>query len=577
MNGAKALLVFSSFLFSIAVMHAEEEEEERFARRVRAHLIINDSPSAVEEALRSLLMYPHSSFLQASYISALARFGDERKMIEAWESYVMQFPDKELDRELIEVMAWGILQKAAHSSSIIMRQMALLAALFSQDAKGVVILRNAMHDSNYAVRAVAVKMSSHFRDQKLIDEVKRLFKEERVWIVRQEVIKAVGKMKIKELRSGLESFIASDERHMIEKALAITSLLELFDAIEPLNIVQLTKSKRAGLRQLVCQAIAHFNYTPGIDSLLALSQDSNCDVRIAAWQALGQMNRAEVQDIVAVYEVQEFNYKVAISAAWVLMLHSSEKGEEIMRKYINSPQRQERLLAASALAMTAPYGMPLILEQFHTHEDPMVRLNLALGMIGQRQSTFLATECIRDLLAANQEPWSTTEVGIFRIISNQHIKNKEEQHAAPEVENQLIRLELLNLLAMLKAPGTQEAIRSYLRDSSTEISALAAASLLSEGDASAILLVQQLLTDPQAKIRLQAALILSMWSREESAIQTLEEEYTKSGSELKARIVEGIGRIGSVRSVPFLLTVIKEPSQTLRLIAAIALIQCLNH
>ena len=76
---------------------------------------------------------------------------------------------------------------------------------------------------------------------------------------------------------------------------------------------------------------------------------------------------------------------------------------------------------------------------------------------------------------------------------------------------------------------------------------------------------------------MQAALILSLWNREESAIQALEEGFALSDCDQKARILEGLGRIGSTRSVPFLINVLKEQSQTLRLIAAMALIQCLNH
>jgi HEAT repeat protein len=136
---------------------------------------------------------------------------------------------------------------------------------------------------------------------------------------------------------------------------------------------------------------------------------------------------------------------------------------------------------------------------------------------------------------------------------------------------------LLNLLAILKAPETQQAIREYLMERSWEISATAAALLLTEGDESSIELVQQLLQDGQPRVRLQAALILSLWSREESAIQALEEGYQNSDWELKARILEGLGRIGSTRSIPFLINVLKEPSQTLRLIAAMALIECLTH
>ena len=175
------------------------------------------------------------------------------------------------------------------------------------------------------------------------------------------------------------------------------------------------------------------------------------------------------------------------------------------------------------------------------------------------------------------EKWSQVRVGMFEAIINKPSPLNRDSLTTAETDHQLLRLELLNLLAMLKVPDTESVIRKYLNERSSEISATAAILLLTEGDEAAIELVQQLLQDTQPRVRLQAALILSLWSREESAIQVLEEGYVKSDWEMKGKILEGIGRIGATRSIPFLIEVLKEPSQTLRLIGAMALIQCLNH
>lgn len=556
-------------------------EPDQLARRIQAHLTISDSAAAVEEAQQALSVYPREASLHEGLIRALARLGSEKELLKAWDVYVQLFPRQASNRELIEEMAWGILNKASHSSSLVMRQMALLAAFFSQEAKGVSILYQAMHDPNYAIRAVAVKLASHFRDQKLLEEVVRLFKEEKVWVVRQKVLEAVGKMKVSLLRPDLEALIASDESLPAEKVLAIAALLELIDTVNRVEIEKLAASNRSGLRQLACQLIAHFQSDRDLDQLLLFAGDYQPDVRFQAYQALGQLKPLNKQNPLIIEAarrgIKDQNYRVALSAAWLLTLYEPQEGQQAFIRHLQDERREVRALAASALAATGPYGITLALDQFRTHSDPYVRLNLALGLIGLRQATNEASACVKTMLVADKEKWSTMEAGLFRAIVNKPLKANEDPVSTPEIENQLLRLELLNLLAVLKSPGIDKAICDLLTERSWEISATASVLLLTEGDESALEIIKGHLHDRDPRLRLQTALILSLWGREESAIQALEEGYPGSDRDTQARILEGLGRIGSMRSVPFLINVLHEPSQTLRLIAAMALIQCLNH
>lgn len=571
---------FAFFALAVCILHAAADEEF-LARRVQAHLAIGDLPEAVAQARFALVKYPQSAILHPCYIQALARLGDERRMLQAWAAYIKLFPDQSLNRELIEEMSWGVLNKASQSSSLVMRQMALLAAFFSQEAKGVNILAQAMRDSNYAIRAMAAKMAGHYRDHKLTEEIKRLFVNEKVWVVRQKVIEAAGKMKITALRKDLETLIASDQSLPAEKVVAIASLLEIVDGVNRTEIERLSSSNRSGLRQLACQAIVHYQSMRDLDCLLSLSRDPHPDVRLEAIQAIGQLRPLDPENVVvemARRGVQDANYQVAASAAWLLTLYVPEEGGRIFARQLNHERGEARALAAAALGATGKYGAAFAADQFQKHSDPYVKLNLALGLIGLRQSHQKeAAHFLSHMLLAEKEKWHRLETGIFHAIVNKPPSNTADPLTTPEIDNQLLRLELLNLLAILKAPEAQQAIRDYLSERAWEISATAAALLLTEGDEAAIDIVKQLLQDPLPRVRLQAALILSLWSREESAIQTLEEGYAASDWDLKARILEGLGRIGSMRSVPFLIDVLKEPSQTLRLIAAMALIQCLNH
>ena len=81
-----------------------------------------------------------------------------------------------------------------------------------------------MKDSNSGLRAISVELASHLHDYKLIQEIERLFHEEKVWEVRKNVIKAIGSIKIRELASSLEELIGSDTSTLEREAPSRTSL-----------------------------------------------------------------------------------------------------------------------------------------------------------------------------------------------------------------------------------------------------------------------------------------------------------------------------------------------------------------
>jgi HEAT repeat protein len=533
---------------------------------------------ARQESCEAISAYPNAASLHEVHLIALAQLGEEQAMLKAWDRYAALFPDKALNRDLLEKMAWGVLQKAKGASSLTVRLASLIAAYFSQDARGVAILQQGMRESNVILRAAAVELAGHFRDEKLKTEMKRLWQEERVWIVKQKVIQSIGKMKMTEWRSSLESLIASDQALAEEKAAAIQAWVHLSEDLRREDIVRLVASNRMGLRLLACQLIAHFQSLRDSDQLLVLATDSHENVRSAALQALGILRPHEKIVIPAIEKyVLDKSPKVAITASWVLMLYDRVKGQGALEPYLLHPRREIRLLAAAALNAAGRYGVDLAVRHVTTSSDPYVRLNLALGLIGQREAVDKALDILYLGVTENRDRWIWKDEGLFRCLTPRGKKEMENPTVTPEMENQLARLEVLNVLCFLKHPHAQEAIRKNLLERTWGLSGVASALLLTEGDEAAVDLVRHLLEDENSKIRVQAALILSLWSREEEAIKVLEENYWEANRELKERILEGIGRIGSITSIPFLLEVLKEPSQTLRIIAATALIQCLNH
>jgi HEAT repeat protein len=575
-------IFFVCIILSVSLLALENlSSEEALVKRVYAHLTIKDYDGACKEARAAARSYPDSKSIRQATIKALAKAGDEKSMSNHWRILVKKFPEEHSNRELLECMAWGVLERGANSSSPMVRVMAMLGAFFSQDTKGIAILKKNLRDSNSFLRSIALQLSSNLHDAPLRDEVLRRFKTENTWSTRLEAIKAVGKMKICETCEDLVAIISSDHSSAEEKAAAIEALVTITEEIDREKIQVLVKSNRAGLRLLACELLVHFEQRDDVDLLLPLLKDYHAEVRAEALQALGLLRVASIEghstaDLAGTLIADPDPY-VSVAAAWVLTLHEPAQGHKFFRELLRHKESDVRLLAAAALSATGKYGAPLLCEAFKSNADPYVRMNLALGMIGQRIDTTLACDCLYSGLSKEKERWMLVEKGIFQVLAPSKLKHDEAIPNYPEVMDQRVRLNILNTLAILHYPNAQQGIKDFLQERTWGISGLASVLLLTEGDETAVDLVQGLLKDPNHKVKVQASLILALWGRGENAIRVLEEAYPTADRELKEKILEGIGRVGAPSSLPFLAGRLQESYQTLRIIAASALLECLYH
>jgi HEAT repeat protein len=169
------------------------------------------------------------------------------------------------------------------------------------------------------------------------------------------------------------------------------------------------------------------------------------------------------------------------------------------------------------------------------------------------------------------------ENGIFQTIEQSTLRHKSMIPNYPEVVDQVLRLEILNLLAILEAPHALEAIKVFLGEKKWKVTGLAAETLLGEGDEAAFEMVRGLLQDPDREIRVEAALVLASWAKDYSVIPILLDVYPTSDRQLQIKILESLGHIGDRQALPFLLERLSEPSQIMQLVAASALIRILHQ
>ncbi len=566
-----------SSLFAALLLFAPSLPEEEGIRRVQAHLLIDDPSSALNEANELATLYPDSVEIQKTLIQAFAVNGLEEEALDHWNQLTYKDPSHLYDRNLLEELAWGVLKKGTRSTQYGVRLAAAIGSFLTRDVRAVPILIKMMRDSNAVIRSVAIQMASAFRDAPLKDEIARLMREEKVWVVRLEVIKAAGALRMKELAPEIQQLVQSEKTPLEERQIAIASLLEMYDTISKEEFERLARSNRAGLRHLACSIAIHFQMQEVKEEVLSLIQDAHPAVRIAALNAFGLLYKGEEKQIAAA--LQDSDPSVAITAAWAAFLIDSPLAMATMEKWLFDALHENRRFAAAALRSVGHKGTTLALQTMEKSTDPYVQVNLALGLLGQRVEVkkcsdlicqFLEKENRMLMLDQRQNP-------LFEVLAPSAVRHNDQTPNFPEAQDQMTRLNLVSLLAILEDERALPALKTFLQRKHWGVTGLAAATLLHEGDDTALEVVKELVHDPDPNIRLQACLVLAMFGKDESVLHDLQGAYAGADHEKKLHILEALGRIGNAQSYSFLVGVLKEPFPILRVAAAAALIQSVNR
>lgn len=569
------------WLLAAALMAMAPEEEG--IRRVQAHLLIEDGQSALREALDLANQYPDTLSVNKTLVEALAANGQEEQALDLWNQLTMANPDLLYDRHLLEELAWGVLKKGVQSTQYGVRLAATIGTFLTHDVRAVPVLRKMMRDSNAVIRAVAVQMSTSYRDAPLKDEIARLVQQEKVWMVRLEVTKAVGALKMKELAPMLQALVQSEKTTIEERQIAITALLEIYDDISLSEFQTLARSNRAGLRHLACSVAAHFQLEEAKEEIFRLTQDTNPAVKIAALNAFGLFYRekvsAERAKEIIVPALNDGDPSVAITAAWAAYLVDPKLGSEAMAKWLVDALPENRRMAAAATAALGSRAIPLAIDTLKESSDPYVKANIALGLLGQRVEVKRCCDLIYDFLETEKRMWMTDNRPnpLFQILAPSQVRHNDQVPNHPEAQDQMTRLHLVSLLALVEDPRALPALKTFLQRKHWGISGVAAATLLHEGDDSALEIVKQLLNDPDPNVRMQACLVLAMFGKDESVLRDLQGAYAGADHEKKLHILEALGKIGNAQSYSFLVGVLREPFPILRVAAAAALIQSVNR
>ncbi len=548
--------------------------DELAVKKVHAHLLIDDVHAAVQTAKSYLTSFPESKPLRLSLIRALCQNGDEMEALHHWNEITKKHEELLSDRLALETLAWGVLKKGNSSQQLLVKLFSLMGAAFTQDAKGIPIILEYLKSSNAIFRSIAVGLAAEYGDLPLRDEIARLLKEERLWNVRLEVIKAVGKLQMKQQKDQLQEIISNPKTLLEEKMTAIVALAGMYETIDKKELQTLTRSNRAGLRELACAIVAKLDLKEEVKFVVPLLKDSVPRVRLSALNVFALLERKISVDQL----LEDLCPEVAITAAWVAAIQGDQSGIKYLKKWMGDSDPRWRRLASVAVAMSGKEGAALAKEKLQTEQDPYLMVNLALGLIGQRESVEIACKALEKALQDKTLwMWDTAHNPLFRSLAPSTVSHVQQAPGYPIAVDQQVRLELLSLLCMLSYPHALDVVKGFLQTHTWGTTGIAATTLVREGDEEAIEIVRKLLQDSDENVRIQAALILTLLGNDKEAVRTLEQAYPCVDRELKIRILEALARVGDPSTIPFLVNILQEPFQVLRVIAASALIQCLAH
>ncbi len=466
------------------------------------------------------------------------------------------------------------------------RAIALLGAALTRDAKALPLILRELRGTNAHLRSLAVTLAATFGDLPLQEELARLLKEEKVWYVRLELLKAVGQLRMTVAKETLKNIVGHPHTLAEEKVAAIVALVNMYEAIDEREFKSLVKSNRAGLRELACEVVSHLELNEQMDDLLLLINDTHPAVRLAAINALtfllpDELQGASILECTALWRhLDDRAPEVAIATARLNLIYGGKEGEKRLETWALDGRPEWQRLSTAAIAASGHAGVTIGKKLLKKSKDPYMRVNLAMGLMGQREDVEAACTVIAETLKNDEEGllmWDSGSNPVLRTLAPSQVRHIPQIPNYPIAVDQMVRLELLSILCQAKYPKAQEAVKSFLQSHTWGITGAAAGTLLSEGDEDSLDVVRTLLSDKDEKVRLQAALILTMLGSDPKAIHTLKEIYGGVDREMKIRIIEALARAHDPETIPFLVEILHEPFQMLRVVAASAIIQCLYH
>ena len=543
---------------------------------IKDALTVGAKSLAVELSKQALKDFQDNPSLLSLYISSLAESEKTEEMVKEWDKLFLLSKEKALEPFLLESMAWGVIKKGARDSALPLRAISLVAAAMSNDFRGVRLIEEAMDHPNSLIRTIAYKVSGQMGDPCLQNKIRTRVKEEKETEAKLSMIRALGALRMKELEPYLVGIVEGNSNRQLEREAAFEALLTLHEGPKTGEVEELLKSPRSLHRAVGCRLALHLQPAPALSLFQPLLVDSSRRVVLEASRTIGLLyaKSAELDDLIKGLKKRPEG-EARVASLWIEALRNEGTVEDWI-PFINHPNVKVALYSAALLGTAGEKSIPLRQSLFDKAKDPFVKINLALGLlpeVEQRDSilAFLSKQFdVKTLL------WGVGEQGGVAFLLPQKGEPLPPMVSQKDMDV-VARLQFLSCVAPFAPAFAEEKLKSFLTHRRPEVGLMATTLLIKEGSNEMLEQVEDLLQDPSFPHKVEAALLLSLWRRDDEGVKVLQEHYPKGDRKEKEVLLEAIGRLGGPAQAPFLIECLKEPFPMLRVIAAIGLISCLNN
>lgn len=560
--------------------------EKEYLQTISSYLLIEDYTDAVNKAQEAVSRLPHSKPLRELYIHSLSKAGDERRLLQAWQVFSHDFCSGSYEEPVLEDVAWGLIHKAHLSDNLATKFTSLVAASIQNDALSVDTLQEMLEDKNALIREIAVHFAGNFGDRQLNKQLLVLLEDEPVHEVRKRILEVLTRLKLPEAKEKLEALLSQETITHEEKAIAVSALLQYYDHLDEKQFEKLCISSKLVDRYLACRAFTYFDLEAHADLLAPLVQDCHRSIRIEALSALSQ-KKIDPEVGSPLFEalkkaLDDPSPKISLLAHWALLKQDSKTIKSELRRFLFHSDQSMRLTATTLICYALPLCTDLAHEVLNAHPDPYVRANIAFYLASQRKDLDpLVSELVQFFKSEKAyvlHAFLPLEVSLFTPSQLAGIeKDSVMMRSTSFLEHQRAQLELLNLLALVESKEAKKLMSIYLDQHQSDVLSLNLSHLLHYEETHAFDLMKDFLNHPDKHKQAEAAIVLALFKKDDSALKILESLYPQSNRELKQSILMAFGEVASKESIPFLMQQMYDTSQTIRIQAAAALVKCLRN
>ncbi len=543
---------------------------------IRDALTVGAKSLAVELSKQALKDFQDNPSLLSLYISSLAEAEKTEEMIKEWDKLFLLSQEKALEPFLLESMAWGVIKKGARDSALPLRAISLVAAAMSNDFRGVRLIEEAMDHQNSLIRTIAYKVSGQLGDPCLQNKIRTRVKEEKETEAKLSMIRALGALRMKELEPYLVGIVEGNSNRQLEREAAFEALLALHEGPKMGEVEELLKSPRSLHRAVGCRLALHLLPAPPLSLFQPLLVDSSRRVVLEASRTIGLLyaKSPEIEDLIKGLKKRPEG-EARVASLWIEALRNEGTVEDWV-PFINHPNVKVALYSAALLGTAGEKSIPLRQSLFDKAKDPFVKINLALGLLPEVEQRDSILAFLSKQFDLKTPLWGVGEQGGVAFLLPQKGEPLPPMVSQKDMDV-VARLQFLGCVAPFAPTFAEEKLKSFLTHRRPEVGLMATTLLIKEGSNEMLEQVEDLLQDPSFPHKVEAALLLSLWRRDDEGVKVLQEHYPKGDRKEKEVLLEAIGRLGGPAQAPFLIECLKEPFPMLRVIAAIGLISCLNN